>query len=102
MAEEQGHCLLFLDSVDEAKIRRPADFYAALNKVVAAIGPAIARAQVYIQFRISEWQPETDLHEVLSSFGTGAARDTDGGEALLVVQRAPIAVGSSSSPSGSG
>jgi len=27
----------FLDSVDEAKIRRPADFYAALDKVVAAM-----------------------------------------------------------------
>jgi hypothetical protein len=46
----------FLDSVDEAKIRRPADFYAALDKVVAAIGGVMDRARVLISSRISEWQ----------------------------------------------
>ena len=59
----------FLDSVDEAKIRRSADFYAALDKVVAAIGGAMDRARVLISSRISEWRPETDRQEVLGRFG---------------------------------
>ena len=47
----------FLDSVDEAKIRRSADFYTALDKVVGAIGSAMGRARVLISSRISEWRP---------------------------------------------
>ena len=58
----------FLDSVDESKIRRVADFYAALDKVVAAIGGAMDRARVLISSRISEWRPETDRQEVLGRF----------------------------------
>lgn len=58
----------FLDSVDEAKIRRSADFYAALDKVVAAIGGALDRTCVLISSRISEWRPETDRKEVLGRF----------------------------------
>ena len=83
---------IFLDSVDESKIRRSADFYTALDKVLGAIGPAaMDRVQVYISSRISEWQPETDLHEVLTRFGlagrpgTTAIRNT-----LLVVQLEPL------------
>lgn len=59
----------FLDSVDEAKFRRQADFYAALDKVVAGIGSqTIGRAKIFMSSRISEWQPDTDFHEVLSRF----------------------------------
>ncbi len=84
----------FLDSVDEAKIRRQADFYAALDKVVAAIGSAMDRARVLISSRISEWQPETDRQEVLGRFGTARTRNRQGtdeseGEALIV-QIAPL------------
>lgn len=57
----------FLDSVDEAKIRRHSDFYTAFEKMLTAIGPAgIDRTRLIISSRISEWQPETDRHEVLS------------------------------------
>jgi len=83
----------FLDSVDEAKIRRQADFYAALDKVVAAIGPvAIGRAHVFISSRISEWQPETDLHEVLSRFGIASRAGFPPTEEapLLVVRIEPL------------
>jgi len=59
---------VFLDSVDEAKIRRQSDFYSALDSVVNGIGSAIDRAHVFVSSRISEWQPETDLREVLSRF----------------------------------
>src|SRR2546430_6458107 len=56
----QTCALPILDSVDESKIRRAADFYAALDKVLAAIGPARDRIQIFISSRISEWQPVTD------------------------------------------
>jgi len=85
---------LFLDSVDEAKIRRHADFYTALDKVVAAIGGAQHRTRVVISSRISEWQPETDRQEVLSRFGGARTRNreaTTESEALvLIVQIAPL------------
>lgn len=82
----------FLDSVDESKIRRSADFYAALDKVLAAIGAAaMSRAQVYISSRISEWQPETDLHEVITRFGAAGRPGTPAAEnTLFVVQLDPL------------
>ena len=85
---------LFLDSVDEAKIRRQADFYTALDKVVAAIGGAMDRARVLINSRISEWQPETDRQEVLGRFGTAKMRNRQAAEEskgeALIVQIAPL------------
>jgi hypothetical protein len=82
----------FLDSVDEAKIRRQSDFYAALDKAVSAIGPAaIDRVHVFISSRISEWQPETDLHEVLTRFGAARRPGSPIEEApLLVVRIEPL------------
>lgn len=83
----------FLDSVDEAKIRRQADFYSALDKVVAGIGPsAIGRAHVYISSRISEWQPETDLQEVQTRFRSSSlAKSKQIKESpLFVVQIEPL------------
>lgn len=85
----------FLDSVDEAKIRRQSDFYAALDKVMTAVGPAVMdRARVFISSRISEWQPETDRHEVLSRFGAAGTRHprarTETEAAVLIVQIDPL------------
>ena len=82
----------FLDSVDESKIRRQTDFYAALDKVVNAIGPgALDRAHVFLSSRISEWQPEADLHEVLSRFGAaGHAVPASEKAPVLVVQIVPL------------
>ena len=79
----------FLDSVDEAKIRRQADFYAALDRAVDAIGGAMDRARVLISSRISEWQPETDRQEVLRRLVTARTRNRQGtdereGQALIV------------------
>ena len=69
-----------------------ADFYAALDKVLAAIGPAaMDRTKVYISSRISEWQPETDLHEVLTRFGAAGRPENPATEStLLVVQIEPL------------
>jgi hypothetical protein len=90
--ERRDTVWFFLDSVDESKIRRSSDFYAALDKVLVAIGPtAMDRAKVYISSRISEWQPETDLYEVHTRFGalrrpgTPSTADTP-----LVVQLEPL------------
>jgi hypothetical protein len=79
----------FLDSVDESKIQRAADFYAALDKVLAAIGSARDRLQIFISSRISEWQPVTDRQAVLSRFGAGAA-DAPEEDDLLVVEIEPL------------
>jgi hypothetical protein len=69
----------FLDSVVEAKIRRQTDFYDALDKVADAIVPdTIDRTRVVISSRISEWQPETDRHEVLLRFGAPRTRNRQG------------------------
>lgn len=82
----------FLDSVDEAKMRRSADFYAALDKVVAAIGGAIDRARVLISSRISEWRPETDRQEVLGRFrpATPLQQQETPESGISVVQIAPL------------
>lgn len=79
----------FLDSVDEAKIRRQADFYTALDRVVAAIGGAMDRARFVISSRISEWQPETDRQEALLRFRRSQQTDSQK-NAMLVVQIEPL------------
>ncbi len=82
----------FLDSVDEAKIRRSADFYAALDKVVAAIGGAMDRARVLISSRISEWRPASDREEVLGRFAPARPSQQTGaleGD-IRVVQIVPL------------
>ena len=90
----KSEAYFFLDSVDEAKIRRQSDFYTALEKVMVAIGPAaMHRTRVVVSSRISEWQPDTDRHEVLSRFVASRARPrttTDTEPAVLIVQIAPL------------
>jgi len=52
--------LFFLDSVDEAKFQRIADFHAALGKFQKSIGEGITRSKIFLSSRISEWQPLSD------------------------------------------
>lgn len=55
----------FLGSVDEAKLTRPGDFYAALGKFSSALGPAgRQRARIFLSSRVSEWRHENDYDEV--------------------------------------
>ncbi len=62
----QGSATLFLDSVDESKMRQAEDFYRALRRTVAALGSAsLRRARFVLSSRISEWHPETDGAEVI-------------------------------------
>lgn len=60
----------FLDSVDEAKLVRVADFHFAIRKFADILGKnARQRASVLISSRVSEWHPETDGPEVCACFG---------------------------------
>lgn len=87
----RGVAYFFLDSVDEAKIRRQADFYLALDKVLAGISqPAIGRAHIFISSRISEWQPDTDLQEVQSRFGNAGPPGVVNENTPLIVQIEPL------------
>ena len=52
---------LFLDSVDEARLRDPGDFERAIRKLSRQISTAIARAHIFITSRMTAWRPKTDL-----------------------------------------
>ncbi len=59
-----GQALFLLDSVDEAKLDRVADFYTALDRLAASISGRVDRANIILSSRISEWCPNTDRLEV--------------------------------------
>lgn len=52
---------LFLDSVDEARLRHPNDFELAIRKLGRIIGPSKDRTHIVITGRTSAWRPKTDL-----------------------------------------
>jgi hypothetical protein len=56
----------FLDSVDEAKLRRQSDFQTAIDRMAQELDSAIGRARIVITSRISEWRPATDHHELVT------------------------------------
>jgi len=100
-----GTAALFLDSVDEAKFHKIADFYTALDRLRSALGGnGLQRAKIFLSSRISEWHPETDLHELLFRFpspersrksnapGFKAPADQPGQSDVLVVQIEPLDV----------
>lgn len=52
---------LFLDSVDEARLRNPRDFERAIRKLSNRISTAKERTHVVITGRTTAWRPKTDL-----------------------------------------
>lgn len=52
---------LFLDSVDEARLRYPGDFERAIRNLSRQISTAIDRTHIYITSRMTAWRPKTDL-----------------------------------------
>lgn len=52
---------LLLDSVDEARLRNPADFERAIRKLASRIRAAKDRAHILVTGRSSAWRPKTDL-----------------------------------------
>lgn len=57
----QDEAWLLLDSVDEARLRHPADFAIATKRFAAVLGASGARAHIVLTGRISAWRPATDL-----------------------------------------
>ncbi len=55
------HGWLFLDSVDEARLRYPGDFERAIHKLSRQISTAIDRSHIFITSRMTAWRPKTDL-----------------------------------------
>jgi len=77
-SEEDGW--LFLDSVDEARLRSPRDFQDAIRSFAARIGLAKDRAHVLITSRTSAWRPKNDLRfceEQLPHIGAVVTEDTE-------------------------
>lgn len=52
---------LFLDSVDEARLRDPGDFQHAIRKLSRRISTAKDRTHIAITGRTTAWRPKTDL-----------------------------------------
>lgn len=52
---------LFLDSVDEARLRHPKDFERAIRSLSLKIGEAMPRTHIFISSRTSAWRPKSDL-----------------------------------------
>lgn len=52
---------LFLDSVDEARLRHPKDFELALRLLGEKLKLALDRTHVFLSGRMSAWRPKTDL-----------------------------------------
>ncbi|MCS3797191.1 hypothetical protein [Niastella sp. OAS944] len=52
---------IFLDSVDEARLKNIKDFESAIKKLSSQISPALQRAHILITSRVTAWRPNTDL-----------------------------------------
>lgn len=58
-SDEEGW--LFLDSVDEARLREPKDFERAIRKIGSRLAAALQRTHVVLTSRGTAWRPVTDL-----------------------------------------
>jgi hypothetical protein len=52
---------IFLDSVDEARLKSPTDFEKAIKRLSIKMPLAMARAHITITSRVTAWRPKTDL-----------------------------------------
>jgi hypothetical protein len=89
----RGRATFFVDSVDEAKFQKAADFSRALEHLRHAIGDfGATRVQLILSSRISEWSPATDANQVSSSFPLLITPPTKEAKALRlrVVQLDPL------------
>ena len=59
LSQEEGW--IFLDSVDEARLKSPSDFERAIKKLSQRISIAKARSHIFITGRPHAWRPKTDM-----------------------------------------
>jgi hypothetical protein len=92
-------CTFFLDSVDEAKFRRPSDFHHALAKFCDELGVSnLTRARIVISSRITGWNPQVDRAKVAELFGlrpdlsssSQSPEPQESPQNILVVQLLPL------------
>lgn len=100
--DSEEKATFFLDSVDEAKFRRPTDFHSAIQRLQDSLGfQNLSRARLLVSSRISEWRPQTDREELLRRFpnphtrkvfkdGTLIEVPPDSKELDIVVKIAPL------------
>lgn len=62
------HGWLLLDSVDEARLRDPKDFEAAIRKIGKILRSNLQNVHIVITGRTTAWRPSTDLHLCKSIF----------------------------------
>lgn len=72
---------LFLDSVDEARLKSPIDFEKAIRKIGTRISPALQRVHIVLSSRGTAWRPVTDLHLCTSILPFDPPRHIDEAEA---------------------
>jgi hypothetical protein len=58
-SEDEGW--LFLDSIDEARLREPLDFERAVRKIGLKLSAALQRTHIVLSSRGTAWRPVTDL-----------------------------------------
>lgn len=56
-----GEGWVFLDSVDEARLREPMDFERAIRKIGARLSESLQRTHIVLTSRGTAWRPVTDL-----------------------------------------
>lgn len=52
---------LFLDSIDEARLRSPKDFEAAIRHIASRLKTVLSRTRIILTGRATAWRPITDL-----------------------------------------
>ncbi|RJP85380.1 MAG: hypothetical protein C4518_16185 [Desulfobacteraceae bacterium] len=87
----------FFDSVDESKLRKPDDFFIALDKISEVIDlKELSRATLVFSSRIFEWRPSTDYFEIIKRFPISEKSSTSESEeniqdnGLIVAYLAPL------------
>jgi hypothetical protein len=70
---------LFLDSVDEARLRDPGDFHLAIRILSRRINTAKDRTHIIMTGRTSAWRPKTDLAHCTAylPYATGTTSERD-------------------------
>ena len=92
-SDEEGW--LFLDSVDESRLRGARDFERAIRKLSHHIAQALGRAHIVITSRQSAWRGKEDLDLVQKAFPSGGRQHTarnDGEQTSPVLSSSPVQV----------
>lgn len=68
---------VLLDSIDEARLKSPADFERAIRRIAQRLGTANQRAHIVLTGRVSAWRPLSDLQLVRQQLPYVPNRETD-------------------------